>query len=168
MSGKKPAIREREYPADEQGSSDALSSQAPRSSPLHLDVSQPSGGDVLRRERFPIDVGAQQSTGRTHVSPIQAPAYADSHHHHEQAFRPEEHQPSTRRAVTTVTPDSRGLLAPELMSPPLSVPRRRSGGSVSTMSVSPSKRTRIGEFLFSSPKYFSCCFRSVPMEPVQY
>ena len=147
MSGKKPAYRERQHPPDEQGSSDAPLSQVPRSSPLHLDVSQPSGGDVTRREPPPGGIGFQQSTGRTHLSPIHAPVYADSELHHEQAFGQDEHQPSTRHAVTTVTPDSRGLLAQDLMSPPFSAPRRRSGGSVSTMSVSPSKRTRIGKFL---------------------
>jgi hypothetical protein len=164
MSGKKPATRERHHPHDEEGSSDAPFPAPPRSSPLHLEVSQPHGGDAVRRESPPGGVDVQQNSGRMHLSPIHAPLYPDSQHH-QQAFGQGGHQPPTRHVATTVTPDSRGLLPHELMSPPLSAPRRRSGGSVSTLSVSPSKRTRIGKFIvFVCSKYFTRCFRSEPTE----
>lgn len=149
MSGKKPATRERQHPHDEQGSSDAPFAAPLRSSPLHLEISQLPGGDAAQRKSPPGGINVQHSTGRMHLSPIHPPLYPDTQHR-QQPYGQGGHQPSTRNVATTVTPDSRGLLPHEMMSPPLSAPRRRSGGSVSTLSVSPSKRTRIGKFMVSS------------------
>ena len=145
MSGKKSASRERQPPLDEQGSSDVQFAPELRSSPLHLTVSQPPGGAVPRRGSPPGELTARQSMGRSQVSPIHAQGYPHVHHIRQQQYAMGGLQPSTGHSVTTVTPDSRGLFPHEMMSPPIRASRRRSGGSTSTMSVSPSKRTRIGE-----------------------
>jgi hypothetical protein len=44
------------------------------------------------------------------------------------------------------------LLPHDMRSPPMSASRRRTTGAISTMSASPSKRSRIGEFRFSVSK----------------
>lgn len=145
MSGKKSGSRERQSPLNEQGSSDSQFAQELRSSPLHLTVSQPLGGAVTRRGSPPGELTAHQSMGRSHMSPIHAQGYAHVHHVRQQQYAMGGLQASAGHSVTTVTPDSRGLFPHEMMSPPIPASRRRSGGSTSTLSVSPSKRTRIGE-----------------------
>jgi hypothetical protein len=153
MSGKKQAGRERQLPPDEQGSSDAPFREELRSSPLHLSVAQPPVGGMSLRGSPPMDATARQSMGRSHVSPPQM--YLHRPHHGQPPHQPQQYaagRPVPPGHVTTVTPDSRGLLPHDMRSPPMSASRRRTTGAISTMSASPSKRSRIGEFRFSVSK----------------
>lgn len=171
MSGKKPVSRERQPPPDEQGSSVAPFGQELRSSPLHLAVSQPPGGGIPLRGSPPGELIVRQSMGRSHMSPIHAQVYPHVHHaqQQQQQYAPGGHQPQTGHAVTQVTPDSRGLVPQDMTSPTLPASRRRSGGSISTMSVSPAKRSRIGEskvFAGLSNLLAFFCFRCAPIPVV--
>lgn len=155
MSGKKQAGRERQLPPDEQGSSDGSYRDERRSSPLHLSAAQvPGVGNMQLRGSPPMNMTVRQSMGHSqHVSPPQM--YPHRSHHGQQPHPPQQYA-SVRSAppghVISVTPDSRGLIPHNMRSSPMSGgSRRRGGGVISAMSVSPSKRSRAGKCDF--PKY---------------
>lgn len=141
MSGRNPSGHSRR--PSEEGEGSASSDQGPetRTSPLHLSLSEPHSMHIMPPRGSPIDQRHMHPMGASRMSPIHNPAYAYP------PRQPSMIAPPRGHPTMTVTPESGRLLHPDVMSPPASTSRRRMltpGSGVS--SISPPKRSRIGEF----------------------
>jgi hypothetical protein len=132
-----------------------------RASPLHLSDSETLDANCPHRSSAQNDSYYRNETKRSHMTQVHNQIFS-----HGSEYGPPSSEQSTEtqldkrpNVVKTVTPNSRLPSSSGLMHPPLSAPRGRSGRNISTISVSPSSRTRIGEFKFSMSKYSYLAFR---------
>jgi hypothetical protein len=124
-----------------------------RASPLHLSESGTLDTHCPHRVSTHNEIYYRNEAKRSNITPIHSHIFRhDSEYDPPNSEQRTETQLDKRPNVKTVTPNSRIPASTGLMHPPLSAPRGRSGRNIPAISVSPSSRTRIGEFKFSLSK----------------